>query len=203
MARRSTDADGDEAATWRAFHAYMSLPTATVPAVTLQSCASVLLDSGRPSLLALLKESGVSSLSERQRLAGAIGKATKSLWSACESGDADSLRATLLCVDRSHINMLSGCGSVTPLMAAASAGHVSCSAQLLEASAVVDGTRSMGLTALMISSIKGTHACTQLLLKAAASVDRTDEDGWSSLLYASIHGHAGCVRTLLDGRANP
>ena len=88
------------------------------------------------------------------------------------------------------INTLSGIGSVTPLMAAASAGCTSCVQLLLCAAAAPDATRSMRLTALMITAIRGHADCDRSLLRASASVGMCDEDGWSSLLYASVHGHA-------------
>ena len=114
------------------------------PEVEVATAVDTLRASGRPVLLALLKSAGVVRLSDRQRLAGAISKASRpeSLVMAATDGDVDALHNAILLSDRAALDAPSSAGGVTSLMAATSSGHVKCVAILLEASCAVDATRS-------------------------------------------------------------
>ena len=173
------------------------------PSTNVGICVDKFQSSGRPALLSLLKALGIEKLSDRQKLATVLGKASRphAIIDASEAGDDRALRCALQAQPNANLDALGGAGGVTALMAAVSGDHRACAGLLLAAAADPDATRSIGLTALHIASIRGHDECVALL-SVSAAVEQTDEDGWSSLMYAALHGHAECVRTLLLARAN-
>ena len=191
----------DEA--WTALLESSSLSTSP-PLTSVLACVAELRDNGRPALLSLLKRSGVVSLSHRQKMASALGKACRpdSLHTAADAGDAQALRAALAVMPGGeNIDVLSGAGNVTPLMAAVSGGHVESAEVLLAAGAAVNVMRNMRLNALTIAAIRGHPSCCALLVSSSAALEDSDEDGWTSLMYAAVHGHEACVRILLQAGA--
>ena len=72
---------------------------------------------------------------------------------------------------------------------------------LLQAKAVVDQTRSNGMTALFMAAQKGHVASVSLLLNAKATIDLCKNDGASPLFMACQNGHAEVVRLLIAATA--
>lgn len=203
----------DELDAWQPFlvaSGSLEIATHRLREIDPHQCVQTLKADGRPTLLSLLKKHGVERLSDRQKLASTLGRAsrTDSLHRAAEAGECVALQCAIALLSQSGqppaalLDSLGGTGKTTPLMAAVSGGHAESARLLLAASASVDAVRSMRLTALMVASIRGHEGCCRLLCDARAIVNATDEDGWSGLMYAAIHGHEACVATLLEAGAD-
>lgn len=89
-------------------------------------------------------------------------------------------------------------GDCTPLMEAASAGHVEIVALLLNHAAEVNAQSSSGNTALMYACAGGHEEVVKVLLECAANVEDHNENGHTPLMEAASAGHVGVARILLE-----
>ncbi|MEE4299580.1 MAG: ankyrin repeat domain-containing protein [Pseudomonadales bacterium] len=91
----------------------------------------------------------------------------------------------------------SDCGW-TPLMEAASNGHVETAAHLLAAGAAVDAADEGGYTALVLAAGNDHVDLVDLLLRHGADVDaRERTEGHTALIWAAQRGHGATVDLLL------
>ena len=196
--------------------------------VDLARAAAVLAASGRPALLAHLKQHGVAKLSDRQKLAGQISSAVKDgsliaappaededpasrLLRVVAAGDTEAVRALLLrpdCVASVDYSSASSTSKITPLIAAAENGREGALwlliSQLPSALKTIDMARkSDGYTAAMLATKNGHVNCLARLLAARANPDATTADGWSSLMIACEKNCAASVDALLHAGASP
>lgn len=198
----------------------------------LQVCATILARSGRPKLLAQLKDMGISKLSERQALANRISRQLKSgevmpsteddpdelpsarLLRAVSDGDEIKVN-TLLNNPSPPADILSRTDAKgnNALMLASSHGHDSTLHCLLghltrcscdHADILEQRRPDDGLTAALLATKHGRHGCLRLLLNAKADADAINADGWSALMMACEGDDAEAVRVLLNiGHAIP
>jgi ankyrin repeat protein len=96
-----------------------------------------------------------------------------------------------------HPNVFEGMDEWTPLLWAASFGHVAAIAALMKAAARVDVASSYGTTPLMGAAQSGQAAAVAALLAAGADVHRVNNGGDTALHLASRWGHFGAARVLL------
>ncbi len=87
---------------------------------------------------------------------------------------------------------------LTPLMAAASAGHAAVVSRLLSLGADVEAARDDGKTALMFAAAGGHAAVVLQLLAAGARVDGDVLWGRTALCEAARNGHPDVVELLLE-----
>jgi 26S proteasome non-ATPase regulatory subunit 10 len=85
----------------------------------------------------------------------------------------------------------------TPLIIAASAGHVELVNILLDAGASVSALTSQGRSALLYCASKGREELCSLLISRGADPNKQDVHGATPLHRAAGPGHAGVVRILL------
>ena len=82
-------------------------------------------------------------------------------------------------------------GSLSPLLLAASKGHIACLTVLLDAlpdNALNESVDAHGRTALMCAASSGSAAAVELLVKRGAAIDDTSADGKTALMWA-INSH--------------
>ena len=197
----------------------------------LQVCATILARSGRPKLLAQLKDMGISKLSERQALnrisrqlkSGEVMPSTEDdpdelpsarLLRAVSDGDEIKVN-TLLNNPSPPADILSRTDAKgnNALMLASSHGHDSTLHCLLghltrcscdHADILEQRRPDDGLTAALLATKHGRHGCLRLLLNAKADADAINADGWSALMMACEGDDAEAVRMLLNiGHAIP
>lgn len=82
----------------------------------------------------------------------------------------------------------------TPLMEAASAGHVDIIGLLLKHNADVNAQSSTGNTPLMYACAGGHEEAVRLLLNHTANVEDHNENGHTPLMEAASAGHVGVAR---------
>eukprot|EP01032_Pedospumella_encystans_P024627 gene24627-27848_t len=86
----------------------------------------------------------------------------------------------------------------TPLIAAASAGHIECVQKLLECGAEIDKEDENGLTALLLAASAERTDIVKLLLERGANINHVDnKSGLSALAMACIVGDVATVEVLL------
>lgn len=86
----------------------------------------------------------------------------------------------------------------TPLMEAASAGHVDIVKLLLEHDADVNAQSSAGNTPLMYACSGGHEEIVKILLDHGAKIEDHNENGHTPLMEAASSGHVGIARILLE-----
>jgi len=129
--------------------------------------------------------------------------AAKCLVRLCEQGNL-AVAAELIKA-KADLNMPEPDIGVTPLIAAANAGHLDVCKVLINKSAEIsaevhDGTRR---TALHAAALMGYASVVQLLLDKGANPRVEDLTKTQPLHLAVKNGHAGAAELLLKGKANP
>ena len=180
--------------------------------------AAALLEQGRPKLLQDLKAAGVSSLTDRQALCGAISKAVKAGELHAVASQTEDAAAQLVCAaargDGAGVlsALQAGAGATscdgrgtTACMAAAEQGHASIVRQLLEhGAASLDAQRQHdGANAVLLATKSSQHSCLAVLLGARADANLTNRAQWSALMIACESDDVQSVGLLLDARASP
>ncbi len=90
----------------------------------------------------------------------------------------------------------------TPLILAASGGHVTTIIALHTAGADIEAKTNNGNTPLICASANGHREAVNTLLRAAANPQAKDENGGTPLMHAAIHGDPYVIGALLTGGAN-
>ncbi|KAK2168336.1 hypothetical protein LSH36_18g11057 [Paralvinella palmiformis] len=99
-------------------------------------------------------------------------------------------------------NIRSGFSLRTPLMEAASKGHVEIMDLLLQHNAHVYTVDKVGQTALIYAAQCGRLNCLKKLIEAKCNVNAQNYTGNSALMQAAWNGHTDCIRVLLDAKAD-
>ena len=133
--------------------------------------------SGRPKVVALLKENGGKSGRE---LAGALG----GLWNTAKNGDLAKLQEALS--KGADVNGHDDKG-ITPLSWAAMAGQTEAAQLLIKKGAKINGKNRDGATPLHASAFFGQTEIVELLIKTKANLNLTNGKGETPLDSAS-HG---------------
>ncbi|XP_067003505.2 ankyrin repeat domain-containing protein 17 isoform X3 [Anabrus simplex] len=89
-------------------------------------------------------------------------------------------------------------GDCTPLMEAASAGHVDIVRLLIAHGADVNAQSSSGNTPLMYACAGGHEEVVHTLLESGANVEDHNENGHTPLMEAASAGHVGVAKILLE-----
>ncbi|XP_044743261.1 ankyrin repeat and KH domain-containing protein 1 isoform X4 [Chrysoperla carnea] len=89
-------------------------------------------------------------------------------------------------------------GDCTPLMEAASAGHVDIVRLLIAHGADVNAQSSSGNTPLMYGCAGGHEEVVRVLLEAGSNVEDHNENGHTPLMEAASAGHVGVSKILLE-----
>ncbi|KAL6268769.1 hypothetical protein P5V15_001894 [Pogonomyrmex californicus] len=89
-------------------------------------------------------------------------------------------------------------GDCTPLMEAASAGHVDIVTLLIAHGADVNAQSTSGNTPLMYGCAGGHEEVVRVLLEAGANVEDHNENGHTPLMEAASAGHVQVAKILLD-----
>ncbi|OLY80080.1 Ankyrin repeat and SAM domain-containing protein 3 [Smittium mucronatum] len=122
---------------------------------------------------------------------------------AVETGSASVVKKILAHTLENHASVFSlvsnhlGPSKSTPLMLAASKGHLSVAIELLKAGAPVDSVDSENETALLKASYLGNLDIVKLLLSYSADPTLSDKDGWTSLHNAASCNHLDLVKLLV------
>lgn len=92
---------------------------------------------------------------------------------------------------------------ITPLMCAASKGHVSVVEMLFEHDCAIDARSSQGgVTALHSAAANGRDAMVEVLLKRGARIDAVDDDNITPLMASMVQHHWQVAQRLIDAGAN-
>ena len=199
--------------------------SAAAAGVDFGTAAAYLELAGRPQLLGYLKEAGVAKLSERQALAGGVGKAVKlGLLSATALPAAAAvdptrrlLRAAANGDDATAGELLQVSGREdgwwddkegSALMAACASGREVVVRLLLRpehagAAHLGRPRESDGMTAVMLAARGGHADCMDHLLAAQADVDATNREGWTALMLACQANAPAVVAALVHAGASP
>jgi ankyrin repeat protein len=93
--------------------------------------------------------------------------------------------------------------SVTPLITAASRGHVEVVNLLLDYGADIDAVNNSRYNALLAAASENRPEVVRVLIERGADVERADKPGGNTaLIYAASKGHTDVVRLLVDALAD-
>ncbi len=106
-----------------------------------------------------------------------------------------TVRASIFAL-HSDVNIATTDG-ITPLMLAATQGHVEAVQELLSRGARIDMKNVRGETALLLCAGAGQPQTLTLLLEAGAQIHERNLEGWSPLMLASMSNSVETVRLLL------
>ena len=118
------------------------------------------------------------------------------LYYAARLGFRD-LAEHLIAKHSEHVNASGGC-EVTPMHAAAKAGHIDILTLLLEHGADMDGRGPYNRTPLHLASLYGKVEAGQCLLDHGADINSRDDGDWTPLYLAVRRGKVELVRMLLE-----
>lgn len=122
---------------------------------------------------------------------------------AASDGDK-KLVQKLLKEDKDNIDVnVRDWDDLTPIIPAASAGHLDVVKLLIKAGADVNAKDKDGITALMEAGIHSHTKVLDLLIKEGAEVDATANTGVTALWLASGEGKVDVLKTLLKKDADP
>jgi ankyrin repeat protein len=120
---------------------------------------------------------------------------------AASDGDKKLIQK-LLKVEKLDVNVRDW-DELTPIIPAASAGHIDVVKLLIKEGADVNAKDKDGITALMEASIMGHTKIVDLLLKEGAEVDSPANSGVTALWLASGEGRTDVMKSLLKKDADP
>lgn len=115
---------------------------------------------------------------------------------ACQAGYYEL--AQVLLAMRANVEDRGMKGDCTPLMEAASTGHVEIVRLLISHGADVNAQSSSGNTPLMYACAGGHEDVVLVLLEAGANVEDHNENGHTPLMEAASAGHVGVAKILLE-----
>lgn len=115
---------------------------------------------------------------------------------AAFSGDADKVRVLL----KKGVDPNAAKGGLTPLMVAASRGHVPVLRLLLAAGAQVNAQDRAHVTALMLAALQSSAEDVDLLLQSGADINAKTTSGQTAVMFAAGLAKADVVRSLLRGK---
>ncbi|XP_037094837.1 ankyrin repeat and KH domain-containing protein 1-like [Pollicipes pollicipes] len=115
---------------------------------------------------------------------------------ACHSGYYEL--AQVLLAMRANVEDRGMKGDCTPLMEAATAGHVEVVRLLIKHKADVNAQSSSGNTPLMYACSGGHVEVVRALLQAGANIEDANENGHTPLMEAASAGHVDVAQILLD-----
>ena len=118
------------------------------------------------------------------------------LYYAARLGFRD-LAEHLIAEHSEHVNASGGC-EVTPMHAAAKAGHIDILTLLLGHGADMDGRGPYNRTPLHLASLYGKVEAGQCLLDHGADINSRDDGDWTPLYLAVRRGKVELVRMLLE-----
>jgi len=125
-----------------------------------------------------------------------------SFFRVCQGGKVDIARAI---VDRTQVDLETrawGSKGMTPLLAAASYGHLSVVQCLCEQGAVKEARDDAGMTPLLWAASYGHFSVVQCLCEQGANKEARNNAGWTPLYYAAHKGHLPVVQYLCEQRAD-
>ncbi|HEX8070826.1 MAG TPA: ankyrin repeat domain-containing protein [Pyrinomonadaceae bacterium] len=135
----------------------------------------------------------------------APGAGQAELYEAAAAGDAETVRRLLQAgVDVNvvvNVSCPTPCCNVSPLMAAAEAGHVGVVFLLLRHGAEVNAQDSVGWTPLMRAAAARHLEVARLLLAYGADVYRKNDAGETALTWAQCKGATDIVELLIAAGA--
>jgi ankyrin repeat protein len=123
------------------------------------------------------------------------------IFEACATGNEALLRKELQHKSsRVNFQMKStgGLETIPPIMGAATGGHISCIACLLEHNADINLQASTGATALTLACQNGQVKALHFLVEKGATVDIRKKNGCTPLYMASLRGHLACAKAMLS-----
>jgi ankyrin repeat protein len=123
------------------------------------------------------------------------------LFYACDKGDMGVVQALL--EKGAEVNAVEKVAGVTPLIAAAGAGHHEVIELLLARGAKIEAPDQDGDTPLMWAAVRGHAKATAELLEKGAKVTASNKHKVDALLLAVIGGDGDTVKTLIKGGADP
>lgn len=121
-------------------------------------------------------------------------------WQAIEGGDSEAV-GVFLNTSEHLIKSIDAQGN-TPLIRAATLGHIQLVSYLLDHGASVNESNKDGFTPLLAAALNGQEATVQLLLDLGTDVDQRCKASYTALHCACFRGHLATVKLLVERNAN-